>query len=73
MSNRRDRFECIVDPCGLWLVWDELHCAPAELGEVCFSGLGEADARRHCQRLNVALGEVLGGRGMISKSSFRLR
>ena len=72
MSNRRERFECILDPCGLWLIWDGLRDAPAEVGETCFTGLGEAEARRDCRRLNIALAEVLGGQGMIPRDPLKL-
>ena len=72
MSNRGDRFECILDPCGLWLVWDGLRDAPAELGGACFSGLSELEARRYCRRLNIALEEVLGGNGTLPRSSLNL-
>jgi hypothetical protein len=72
MSSRGDRFKCILDPCGLWLIWDGLREAPAELGEVLFCGLSEMEARRNCRRLNIALAEVLDPDGMIPRNSLKL-
>lgn len=52
MTNQNDRFTCILEPCGLWLVWDEARRAPAELPGLGMAGLSEAAARRRCRFLN---------------------
>ena len=51
MTNQNERYACILDPCGLWLVWDGLRDAPAEAPGIGMVGLSEAEARR-CRFLN---------------------
>jgi hypothetical protein len=52
MTNQNERFACVVDPCGLWIVWDEVRNAPAESPGLGMVGLSEAEALRRCRFLN---------------------
>jgi hypothetical protein len=52
MTNLNERFACILDPCGLWLVWDEVFNLPAEGLGLAMVGLSEAEGQRRCRFLN---------------------
>ena len=52
MTNPNERFACILDPCGLWLVWDEVFDGPAEGLGLGMVGLSEAEGQRRCRFLN---------------------
>ena len=52
MTNQNERFAGMLDPCGLWVVWDDLRNAPAEAPGLYVAGLSEAEARRRCRFLN---------------------
>jgi hypothetical protein len=48
----KPRFICVLDPLGLWAVWDEHTGQPAEAA-VPLVGLSEAAARSACRDLNL--------------------
>ena len=52
--QRRDRFECMPEPTGSWMVWDEARERPAELAGVPLVGLAENEARSLCRLFNLA-------------------
>jgi hypothetical protein len=54
MTDRRDRFECIIDPCDLWTIWDNKRDAPAQSPEIALVGLTRAEAFARCRHLNLA-------------------
>jgi hypothetical protein len=59
MTDQSERFACMLDPLGLWVVWDQLRREPAEAPGFCMVGLSEADARLRCGFLNSQLLRVV--------------
>jgi hypothetical protein len=55
MTDRRDRFECIIDPCDLWMVWDNKRDTPAQSPQVALVGLTKSEASARCRLLNLAI------------------
>jgi hypothetical protein len=53
MTDRNDRFECIMDPGDLWTVWDNRRDAPAQSPDVAFVGLTRDEAFSRCHVLNM--------------------
>ncbi len=52
--QKQDRYECIEEPFGGWMVWD-LRCdAPAEHAGAVLVGLAQSEAEAFCQLLNMA-------------------
>jgi hypothetical protein len=49
------RFICVLDPLGLWTVWDEHSGQPAE-ADTLLVGLSEGAALRACHELNLRHG-----------------
>jgi hypothetical protein len=34
MDENKPRFECVLEPTGTWMVWDNLEDEPAHLGSI---------------------------------------
>jgi hypothetical protein len=49
-----NRFECVADPCDLWMVWDRWCGVPAQERGLDFVGLTRAEVVRLCADLNGA-------------------
>lgn len=46
------RFECVEEPFGNWMIWDNARDQPAELGALALIGLSYDSATALCLRLN---------------------
>lgn len=51
MEQYRQRFRCVPEPSGTWMVWDDVMCAPAALGGYALKGRSEDRARAACEIL----------------------
>jgi SAM-dependent methyltransferase len=52
--GQSDRFELVMEPTYLWLVWDMVTDLPAEFDGLELFGLSHNDALRYCEQLNRA-------------------
>jgi hypothetical protein len=51
-SQDNNRFECVEEPFGTWMIWDNAHDRPAELGALALIGLSCDSATTLCLQLN---------------------
>ena len=51
MENGAHRFECVPEPSGTWMVWDNVKSAPASLGGCILRGRPKERARSACDVL----------------------
>jgi hypothetical protein len=74
MTDRRDRFECMIDPCDLWTVWDNKRDEPAQSPNVALVGLGRDEAFARCRLLNMAAARSsrLGDRRELRRAAVRV-
>jgi hypothetical protein len=56
LSQDNSRFECVEEPFGTWMIWDNAHDQPAELGALPLIGLPYGSATTLCVKLNDPLG-----------------
>jgi hypothetical protein len=49
-----DRFECVADPCDLWMVWDRWCGVPAHECGMDLVGLTRAEVVNFCAGMNGA-------------------
>jgi hypothetical protein len=47
-----NRFECVEEPFDTWMIWDNAHDRPAELGALALIGLSYSSATLLCRKLN---------------------
>ena len=47
-----NRFECVEEPFDTWMIWDNAHERPAELGGLALIGLSYDSASILCRKLN---------------------
>jgi hypothetical protein len=52
MLEETDRFEVVMEPTNLWIVWDKARELPAEHSGIVLIGLSHSAAWMHCQLLN---------------------
>lgn len=52
MSDKCERFECVMEPAGTWMVWDMHLEIPAELAQAALMGMERASALLICKLLN---------------------
>jgi hypothetical protein len=52
MAVAGNRFECVADPCDLWMVWDSGCGVPAHHCGLDLVGLSRAEAVAFCTGLN---------------------
>jgi hypothetical protein len=52
MAVASNRFECVADPCDLWMVWDRWCGVPAHDCGLDLVGLSQGVAVAFCTRLN---------------------
>jgi hypothetical protein len=52
MLEETDRFEVVMEPTDLWIVWDRARQLPAEHAGMVLIGLAHSTAWMHCQLLN---------------------
>lgn len=52
MTDNAERFECVMEPTGTWMIWDSLQKIPAELSQAALIGLEHSSALLFCKLLN---------------------
>jgi hypothetical protein len=52
MLEGTERFEVVMEPTDLWIVWDKAREVPAEQAGMVLIGLSHSAAWMHCQLLN---------------------
>lgn len=51
-SQDNSRFQCVEEPFGTWMVWDNANEQPVELGALALIGLSYSSAATLCVKLN---------------------